>query len=94
MNLDQYQYLVEYLDSDKFPPNSTDLEQRTIIKWAKFYKLRDGLLYKKNRKDLEQLIRVIKWTEVEPIFYMMHNYPTGRHLGTDAMYYKIAERYY
>src|SRR6201988_4389592 len=25
---------------------------------------------------------------------MIHKYPTAGHLGTDAMYYKIAERYY
>ena len=56
MNLDQYQHLVEYIDSEKFPHNSTDIEQRTIIKRAKFYKLRNRLLYKKNYKDPEKLI--------------------------------------
>lgn len=25
---------------------------------------------------------------------MMHSHPTAGHLETDAMYYKIAERYY
>ena len=25
---------------------------------------------------------------------MMHKHLTARHLGTDAMYYKIAEQYY
>jgi hypothetical protein len=25
---------------------------------------------------------------------MMHKHPTAGHLGTDAMYYKISERYY
>ena len=52
------------------------------------------MLYKKNRKDSDKPLRVIKWTEVEPILYMMHKHPTAGHLGTDAMYYKIAERYY
>ena len=61
---------------------------------AKFFKIRHHLLYKKNRKDPQRLLRVIKWTEVEPILYMMHKHPTARHLGTNAMFYKIAERYY
>ena len=94
MNLDQYQHLVDYLDSNTFPPNSTDTEQRTIIKRARFYYLKNRLLYKKNYKDPDKLIRVVKWTEVEPILYMMHTHPTSGHLGIDATYAKVAMRYY
>ena len=61
---------------------------------ARFFEIRHHLLYKKNRKDSQQPLRVIKWTEVEPILYMMHKHPTAGHLGTNAMFYKIAERYY
>ena len=94
MNLDQYQHLIEYLESDILPSNLTDNEKRTIINQSRHYKVKDKLLYKKNRKDPDKPIRVIKWTEVEPILYMMHSYPTAGHLETDAMYYKISERYY
>ena len=54
MNLDQYQHLVEYLDMNIFSSNLTDIEKWTIIKRSKFYKLRNRLLYKKNRKDSEK----------------------------------------
>jgi hypothetical protein len=37
MNLDQYQNIVEYLDSDKLPLDLNDIEQQTIIKRAKFF---------------------------------------------------------
>jgi hypothetical protein len=94
MNLDQYQHLVEYLDTDEIPTNLTENEKRTIVKQSRYYYLKNRILYKKNRKDSNQLIRVIKWTEVEPILYMMHSHSTAGHLGTDAMYYKISERYY
>ena len=94
MNLDRYQNLMEYLESDILPSNLTDNEKRTIINQSRYYKVKDKLLYKKNRKDPDKPIRVIKWTEVEPILYMMHSHPTAGHLGTDAMYYKISERYY
>ena len=94
MNLDQYQTLVEYLEIDKLPLDLTDNEQRTLIKQSRYYQLKNKLLYKKNRKDPDKPLRVIKWTEVEPVLYMMHSYPTAGHLETDAMYYKIAERYY
>ena len=61
---------------------------------SRFFEIRHHLLYKKNRKDSQQPLRVIKWTEVEPILYMIHKHPTAGHLGTNAMFYKIAERYY
>ena len=94
MNLDHYQNLVNYLESDEIPLELTDHEKRTLIKQSNYYQLKNKLLYKKNRKDPEKPIRVIKWTEVEPVLYMMHSHPTAGHLGTDAMYYKISERYY
>ena len=31
---------------------------------------------------------------MDPILYMMHSHPTAGHLGIDAIYHKISERYY
>jgi Integrase zinc binding domain len=94
MNLDRYIDLYNYIETDKVPDDYTEIEKRQLIRQARHFETRHGLLYKKNRKDPNQPIRVIKWNEVEPILYMMHKHPTAGHLGTDAMYYKIAERYY
>jgi hypothetical protein len=94
MNLERYQDLVNYLETDELPPDLTDDEQNSIIRQSRYFQLKDKLLYKKNRKDITKPLRVIKWHEVEPVLYMMHSHPTARHLGTDAMYYKISERYY
>ena len=94
MNLDHYNNLVEYLETDELSPDLTEHEQQTLVKQSRYYQLKHKLLYKKNRKDPDKPLRVIKWTEVEPVLYMMHSHPTAGHLGTDAMYYKIIERYY
>jgi len=94
MNLNRYNQLYDYLESDKLPEEFTDYEKKQLTNQARYFEIRHNLLYKKNRKDPEHPLRVIKWTEVEPILYMMHKHPTAGHLGTDAMYYKIAERYY
>ena len=48
MNLDQYQNLIEYLESDILPSNLTDNEKWTIINQSRYYKVKDELLYKKN----------------------------------------------
>ena len=60
MNLDHYQNLVNYLGSDEIPLDLTDYEKRTLIRQSKYYQLKDKLLYKKNRKDPDKPIRVIK----------------------------------
>ena len=91
MNLDYYINLVKYLETDELFSDLTEHKQRTLIKQSRYYQLKHKLLYKKNRKDLDKPLRVIKWTEVEPVLYMMHSHPTAGHLGTDAMYYKIIE---
>ena len=56
MNLDQYQNLVEYLETDELPPDLTDFEKWILLKQSRYYELRNKLLYKKNRKNLNKPI--------------------------------------
>ena len=60
MNLDYYQNLLEYLETDKFSLDLMDFEKRTLIKQSKFYEVRNRMLYKKNRKNRDRPIRVIR----------------------------------
>ena len=94
MNLDRYYTIYKFLDTDEIPEDYTNRQKEQLINQARYFEIRHNLLYKKNRKDPDKPLRVIKWTEVEPVLYMMHKHPTAGHLGTDAMYYKISERYY
>ena len=94
MNLDQYSQLYYYLETDITPENFTERQRQQLINQARQFETKNNLLYKKNRKDPNKPLRVIKWTEVEPVLYMMHKHPTAGHLGTDAMYHKISKRYY
>ena len=94
MNLDQYQNLFNYLNSDVIPSDFTTYQRKQLTNQAKYFMIQNGLLYKKNKKTIDKPFRVIKWTEVDPILYMMHSHPTAGHLGIDTMYHKISERYY
>ena len=94
MNLDQYYNLYHYLDTDQFPDGLTDQEQKRLMTQAKNFEIKHHLLYKKNKRNPDRPLRVIKWTEVEPVLYMMHKHPTAEHLGMDAIYYKLSECYY
>ena len=55
------------------------------------YILKNDKLYKE--KD-EKLIRILKKDEIEPVMYMTHEHPLGGHLGRDAMYNKIINKFY
>ena len=79
MNLDQYYNLYHYLDTDQFPDGLTDQEQKRLMTQAKYFETRHHLLYKKNRRNPDRPLRVIKWTEVKPVLYMMHKHPTAGH---------------
>ena len=39
MNLDYYQNLLEYLETDEFPLDLTDFEKWILIKQSRFYEL-------------------------------------------------------
>ena len=94
MNLDQYSNLYNYLKSETIPTDFTDYQRKQLQTQAKYFEILNGLLYKRNRKNPSKPFRVIKWPEVDSVLYMMHSHPTAGHLGIDAMYHKIAERYY
>src|SRR5215204_925112 len=70
--------------------NQNDITE--IEKTAKGFEVQNGYLYKK-KKD-RKLLQVIQEDEVDTILFMMHNHPTAAHMGIDATYGKIRERYY
>ena len=46
------------------------------------------------RRTKIECVRVITRQQVEPILYNLHQDLTGAHLGTDAVFEKVKERYY
>ena len=44
MNLDHYQNLLEYLETDEFLLDLTDFEKWTLIKQSRFYEVRNRIL--------------------------------------------------
>ena len=60
MNLDYYQNFLEYLETDKFPLDLMNFEKWILIKQSRFYEVRNRILYKKNRKNQDRPIWVIR----------------------------------
>ena len=54
MNLDQYQNLFNYLNSDTIPSDFTTYQWKQLLTQAKYFMIKDGLLYKKNKKSIDK----------------------------------------
>src|SRR6266511_1044949 len=56
------------------------------------YKIKEGSIYKENKEG--KLLKIIRRFELEPLLYLFHDDPIGGYYASEAMYWKIKERYY
>ena len=61
------------------------------IEKEKDYEINEGILYRKNKGKILQVIRRF---ELAGIMYMFHDHETAGHFGINATYEKVKERYY
>ena len=94
MENEQYNNLFLFLSQNTYPPNLTQQQKNFTQKQAKHFIIKNNYLYKKDRRKENNLLRLIKKQELEPLLYMFHNDPTAAHFATDAMFEKIRTRYY
>ncbi|GBC13279.2 DDE-type integrase/transposase/recombinase [Rhizophagus irregularis DAOM 181602=DAOM 197198] len=93
MELQQYQNLYQYLQSQQLPPNLTTQQKRKFINFSKNFIIKNNFIYKIDKRQQNNLLRVIRNYEAEPVLFMMHNDPTAGHFATDIMFEKIRSRY-
>jgi hypothetical protein len=88
--------LKNYILNNKLPSTLNNNQQKRLQSQSKFFEVKNNQLYKKDRrrKTRNQLLRVIQKHEIEAILYLMHNHPTGAHLGIDKTFEKIRDQYY
>ncbi|CAG8683841.1 17136_t:CDS:1, partial [Cetraspora pellucida] len=55
-------------------------QQRQLKKKSEYFELKEGLLYKKDRRVKGRLLRVLQRYEVDPILFLMHTHLLGGHL--------------
>ena len=68
MDTDTYYQLTRFLDNLTLPDQLDDKQRQSFKAKAQHYLLINGLLYKKNRKNSQRPLRVIKISELEAIF--------------------------
>ncbi|CAB5313759.1 unnamed protein product [Rhizophagus irregularis] len=94
MNLDTYYLLTRYLD-DLTIPNDMDNAQKCSFKnKAKSYLVKNGILYRRNPKNPQQPLRVIKITKRDIILRGFHEDLLAGHFGFNKTFRAIKERYF
>ena len=94
MDLTTYHQLLQYLDDFVTPETLESTQLRSFKNKARHYCTINGLLYKKNKKNPQRPLRVIKPMEVEAILFNFHSDPLAGHFGFNETYRAISEKYY
>ena len=94
MDSTHYQHIKYYLINQKVLETWTTKEQQSIKRKSQYYILKNNLLYRYDKQNQNNLLKVIQQHEVELILFMMHNHPLGGHFRTEAMFNKIRNIYY
>src|SRR6185295_8679959 len=94
MDTQLYRRLMQYLSAGVFPPHSNPQEQAKLQAQSRYYLLDHDTLYKKNRYNPLQPLRVITIPEKTLILRSLHQDPHNGHAGVNATYSRAAEHYY
>src|SRR5436309_1489481 len=94
MDSNTYYQLTRYLDELTLPAEFTEAQRRSFKAKTKHYILINGLLYKRNRRNPQRPLRVIKLSEVEMILYSFHKDPLAGHFGFNETFRAISEQYF
>src|SRR5687767_9285526 len=92
MNRNEYENIKKYLNGEITRENYGEEEYEERKKLSKGIIVKNDKLYWKNKKGKE--LRMLKEDEIDSVIFMSHNHETGGHLGTEAVYGKIVERFY
>ena len=91
MEEQRYKDLTQLLETLTYPDGLNDKRKTQLRKDSTHYFITNHTLYKRTKDGAK---RVILREQVEPILYYLHQDMSGAHLGVDAVFEKVKERYY
>jgi hypothetical protein len=94
MDIERYQEIYNYLKYQQFPSNFNSQQKQKLKNQASNFTLKNNFIYKCDKRKQNNLLRLIRRSELEPILFMFHNDPTAAHFSADSMFDKIKSRYY
>jgi hypothetical protein len=94
MDLEVYYNFINYLLYHKYPTQFTTNNKQKLARQSAQYLVEQGQLFKKNKLNFEQPLRVITLLDREQILYDLHTSPLGKYFGLKKTIEKARERYY
>jgi len=94
MEQQQYDTLINFIDTGNYPDGYTEKQKQQLQKAAKYFTIHHNTLYHHDGKDLTQLQRVVRKEELEKVLYNSHDNPLSGHLKFEATYNRINQKYY
>jgi Integrase zinc binding domain/Integrase core domain len=94
MDLIEYYQLVNYLETLQLPENLDLKEQRKLKNKAMHYLIDNNILFRRNKRNKDTPLKVIRSMEVEEILFNEHSMIHSGHFGIEATYHRISYKYY
>ena len=89
MDIETYNHLHHYLKDQHLPDSFTTQQKHKLKKQAEHFNLKNNFIYKIDKRKDNNLLRLVRRYEMEPILFMFHNDPTAAHFATDIMFDKV-----
>ena len=95
MDTQKYQQIYQYLTQQILPTSLTTTQQINRFKNScNNFIIKGNIIFKQDKRKQDNLLKVPRRFELEPILFMMHNDPTAGHFATDTIFRKIKNHYY
>ena len=92
MNEQKYKLIYDYLDTSSYPKDYNDQQRRKLEEKSSKYLIQYRQLFRRNKE--ENPLRVVLPDQTELVLFNLHKDQSGAHLGIEATYEKLKERYY
>jgi hypothetical protein len=94
MDLTLYQQISDYIVDETIPSRFTEEQVKKLRAYSIHYIIKNGFLFKKNRRNPLEPLWVVKTSEKAKLLKKLHQDIYSGHFGINATYSRAAERYY
>jgi hypothetical protein len=94
MDLTEYNAFVNYLTQHDYPSNYTTQQKQKLARQAIQYTCENGILFKKNKRNPEQPLRIITLQDRDKLLYNLHSSPLSGHFAVRKTIERTMEKYY
>jgi Integrase zinc binding domain/Integrase core domain len=94
MDLDTYYQFLRYLSDSTVPESYNNTQIRRLKHQTRNLIVREGILYKKNLKNPQRPLKIVKLPERETILFCMHSDPLSGHFNAVTTLHRTSLRYF